>query len=584
MNMEELLNQYNWITKDSTLEYISKTSYMHKDWINDLMRKYPNYIEGKRQIVIDVDVPRPIDFKKIDEFQEWVCDSIPCPTEIIKHNHTYKEVCRYINTIYEKIKLANELGYTDVARALNEDYERYLQYKKDYIDENTQLFRFVHVVTKNDVINFKKDRTMLGLLSGYKNQFLDKEIVENLNSYNRHEHLKFAEGMKTSRAMSKVCHILGIDKDEEYNHMFYSVYADSINPNTQKMKMVISVNPIDYLTMSFGNSWASCHTIDKENIRGSDKTYSGAYCSGTMSYMLDSSAIIVYFVKDSVTENFEEADKVKRCMFFIDKSGCMIQSRVYPDGRETPTLNPAKEIMRNKMQEIFSDLMNFENSYMLSHGSNVCGEYTLTDDDSTHYKDYIEYDDAVYMRPKSRVNKAVIAIGHAPICVNCGEEHYREDSLYCHECEDNIVTCRCCGREFIFDPNENVEISSSELYFCDEDCAERYGYIKSYNDEWIDENEAVWDDYYNDYFHESEIEEWVSTREGKTYISPSNAKADGNVYCDETEEWIDKKNSIYDFYTRLTYDASKHAKFTYGKYTFISQENMNIYCGREVVM
>ena len=48
-----------------------------------------------------------------------------------------------------------------------------------------------------------------------------------------------------------------VDGSEAYDK--FAKYADSINPIKVKRHTVLSVHPIDYYTMSFGNSWTSCH-------------------------------------------------------------------------------------------------------------------------------------------------------------------------------------------------------------------------------------------------------------------------------------------------------------------------------------
>jgi hypothetical protein len=94
--------------------------------------------------------------------------------------------------------------------------------------------------------------------------------------------VKISKGTKTSRAFNKVCTNYGVDKWNQYNKEF-AKYADMVSGKERLLKFFISVNPLDYLTMSFGKSWASCHTIDKKNYRRMPGGYSGQYCNGTMS-------------------------------------------------------------------------------------------------------------------------------------------------------------------------------------------------------------------------------------------------------------------------------------------------------------
>ena len=98
------------------------------------------------------------------------------------------------------------------------------------------------------------------------------------------------KGLKTSRAFNKVCTHFGVDKWNKYNKEF-AKYSDLVSGKERTLNFIISLNPLDYLTMSFGKSWASCHTIDKSNRRRMPNAYSGAYCNGVLSYMLDKASI-----------------------------------------------------------------------------------------------------------------------------------------------------------------------------------------------------------------------------------------------------------------------------------------------------
>ena len=105
-------------------------------------------------------------------------------------------------------------------------------------------------------------------------------------------------GQKANRVVNKIMKYLGYDKHPDYNKE-YAKYADSMSPMTIKRHTILSLNPIDYLKMSFGNSWASCHTIDQKNKRDMPNSYQGAYCSGTISYMLDGTSMVFYTVDAS---------------------------------------------------------------------------------------------------------------------------------------------------------------------------------------------------------------------------------------------------------------------------------------------
>lgn len=183
----------------------------------------------------------------------------------------------------------------------------------------------------------------------------------------------------------------------------------------RKLKFFISVNPIDYLTMSFGVNWASCHTIDKGNRRGMDNAYSGMYCGGTVSYMLDSTSIIT-FVHDHVPTNWEDG-KIYRCMFHYGKN-ILVQGRVYPQGNDGRT--DLYKVFRNYMQDELAPIIGLTDTVWRKKedgdvGSNV-------DSYGCHYRDYTSFHNCnvSYPREKSESRDNVIKIGASGICPYCG--------------------------------------------------------------------------------------------------------------------------------------------------------------------
>ena len=229
--------------------------------------------------------------------------------------------------------------------------------------------------------------------------------------------VKLSEGMKTSRAFNKVCSEYGIDKawpahevDRNGNmrtvypyDKLFATYSDMVTSGKRKLKFFISVNPLDYLTMSFGVNWKSCHSI---------RTPHGGWCGGCVSYMLDSSSIIIY-VHSDVPETIEEG-KVYREMFHY-KNGALLQSRVYPQE------NDGQLNLYNEFWKIFAA----EFSPLIGVDANnwVRKEYydPFTKSTGVHYKDY--NNSRFFFRYTSEIDKAdstIIPIGHKRICPHCG--------------------------------------------------------------------------------------------------------------------------------------------------------------------
>lgn len=241
-----------------------------------------------------------------------------------------------------------------------------------------------------------------------------------LPEYNIHE------GMKTSRAFNRMCGFYGVDKSPTYNKLF-AQYADMVSGLKRKLKFFISVNPIDYLTMSFGVNWASCHTIDKENRRHMENSYHGMYCAGTVSYMLDATSIIT-FVHDHVPTDWEDG-KIYRCMFHYGQS-ILVQGRVYPQGNDGNT--DLYKVFCNYVQNEITPLIGItDTTWTKKTSGDVAGNVSSC---GLHYKDYVQfsYCNVSYPRERSLAKDNVIMIGHTGICPYCGREFSADKGAISH--------------------------------------------------------------------------------------------------------------------------------------------------------
>ena len=264
-------------------------------------------------------------------------------------------------------------------------------------------------------------------------------------------------GEKTTRVVNKICTYLGFNKHPEYNKEF-AKYADSLNPLTIKRHTILSLNPLDYLTMSFGNSWASCHTIDKCNKRGMPNNYGGQYSSGTISYMLDETSMILY-TTDAANEakDYWNQPKINRQMFHWGEEK-LIQGRLYPQDNDNN--GEAYTPYRNIVQQIISQIFDFPNFWTVRKGSDASSEYIISE--GTNYHDYCYYDNCTLSRIKGSENENCIIVGQLPICIECGSTHDCGENINC--CHSNEVICADCG--CVIDI-EDAELIDGNYYCCD---------------------------------------------------------------------------------------------------------------------
>lgn len=221
----------------------------------------------------------------------------------------------------------------------------------------------------------------------------------------------------------------------EYEKRF-AQFADAINPLKIEYPIYISLNPIDYLLMSNGHSWTSCHDI---RTHGDE----GCFSSGTISYMFDRPTFIVYALTPGDNpEDPEFEKKVYRQVCGYD-GGTLMLSRLYPSGNDGNY--SLYDNIRKLLQSVIATCENWNNIWV-NKGRTMNNDLIRTVDGSTHYPDY-EYDyyTHVCILKDFAIEPTTLYIGAEPICVSCGYSHSYSDSIMCSECS-SAYYCADCGR------------------------------------------------------------------------------------------------------------------------------------------
>lgn len=378
-----------------------------------------------------------------------------------------------------------------------------IQFDSDFnreVDHN-RINEFVDWIKMQLITTGKMDEQcykMIELIRNESNCLIDNEIAAYINSFI--PSIKANEGMKMTRVVLKFCKIYGIDKvgqNGEFGkegttfNKIYARYCDAITPLKIKRHTIISINPLDYLTMSFGNSWSSCHTIDKENIREMPNSYEGIYSSGTLSYMLDNVSMVFYTLSSEYDgEEPYLQGKINRNMIHyanLDGKDVILQGRVYPQSCDSDQDHYKK--IRMIIQKVFADCLGINNLWKNKKGTTVCSDFIYDYDEGTHYKDYLNFDVCNISIPTEQFEDwstdVEMIIGHAPICPVCGDEHNNEECIECEDCyeDENDEYCGDCGCR-ISDGNGSHWSNHRDEYLC-EDCVyycERCGEYFRYED------------------------------------------------------------------------------------------------------
>ena len=560
-----LLEEYDYDPTEKGVNAILDEWIANKGWIINLFKQHPNY-NGKYQITFDSDYQRNCNTQALCDFGYWLEEkSRNVLKEIVIGKFSYIEVYRIYNKLELVLRYAGcicDHGYNAIisgktVKELKEErnkwYEKYKVYSNSddiYIDDDV-AYSMESYGMKCGLYRISR------IIRNYQHSIADEDFAEKINKC--FPKVKAVAGQKVSRIINKICKLTGIDKEPDFNREF-AKYSDAINPLAIKRHTVISCHPVDYLTMSFGNSWASCHTIDKHNKRGMPNNYSGCYSSGTESYMLDGSSFVFYTVDKSYDGNeYELQDKISRNMFHIGEDK-LVQARVYP--QTTDGESGIYKQIREITQKVVADCLGVPNMWTNVKGTSECEEVIISK--GTHYIDYENFSDCnvSYLKDEnSEKNTDYITVGHDPICPCCGKEHDYKEAIECEACYEEY-TCEHCGASH--DRSEMHEINGS--WYCANCCfyCEYHGEWERYPDDSIyvrnygrvcDNALNYGDDFFfcvncNEYFYDDGNA--IHTEDDKYFCNEDCAESAGYrhvedygwypkdelYYCDECGKWV----------------------------------------------
>lgn len=414
-NITGLLEEYGYSYTETAIAKIINTWAENNGDLITHFKKHPHYMEGKFIIAFQNDFSRDIEMDKIYHFVYWLTNP------------------KVLDVIHDSMP-------QDIKDKANEEHCTYMP---------------------NDMWLALKN------LGQYAEQFISEEAETELNNIFPFAHAH--KGQKTSRVFNKILTHMGYAKHSDYNRE-YAKFADALSPLKITRHTILSINPMDYLTMSFGNSWASCHTIDKGNLRGMPNAYHGMYSSGTISYMLDSTSMVFYTVDAEYDgTDYWTQPKINRQMFHWGEEK-LIQSRLYPQDNDGNAAGYTP--FRNIVQSIISTIYDFPNLWVVKKGTSEASRFINSV--GTHYRDYNNFSNCTLSLPKDWTNDNHITVGHRPICIECGYTHSDNENINC--CSSPSLKCADCGCE-IEDEDDAIYIDGET--YC-RDCVSYCDHCEEY--------------------------------------------------------------------------------------------------------
>lgn len=358
-----------------------------------------------------------------------------------------------------------------------------------YLQCVTDVFTYGHpTLTKND-----------------REALLTLTSEPTLNSMGAKFKASVKEGTRTTRILRKIIDAClegnDIDIDKKALEQLFAKYADAITPKTITKTAVISLNFCDFLLMSNGNSWSSCHYINTHGLfhnSGDQETYRGMYRRGTLSYAEDDCSFLFYTVPAKLEEDNHLTPKIDRmvCQY---KSGYLITGKLYP--------NNSRELsnkIRHLIQDTLASLVEVPSQWAVTRDVYSINKGIKTCEDRGHYPDYTyEHQNPTRSRlkplvPTNEIDEyapPIMTIGYPGYCVCCGKslDNFGTDGemLACNAHRNNELRCARCGHSIIppedFDPDYDDEFTvDDETFHCIdgewlcEDCC----FYCDYHDRW----------------------------------------------------------------------------------------------------
>lgn len=180
-------------------------------------------------------------------------------------------------------------------------YNNYIveQMIKDFIKDTKELYGIKASLANKYLLNLDY------------NSILDNKIYNNIIIFDK----EFSKETKVTKILSNLLPKSIVDD-------YITKYSMLLQSFKAKGELVLSIDPIDYLTMSFNHSgWTSCHD------------FHGLYSTGPFAYLQDSATVIAYVKGNDINiEGITISNKIWRQVVYISNDNKFaIQCRQYPN-------------------------------------------------------------------------------------------------------------------------------------------------------------------------------------------------------------------------------------------------------------
>ena len=210
----------------------------------------------------------------------------------------------------------------------------------------------------------------------YKNHiYLDDSNAETLEQ--EISGYRYPVGAKVSKFLRGVFDAMKLGEDFDGYERYFAALSDAASPKEHKRLLVISLNVMDFLTMSEGNSWQSCHNIRKR----------GCYHGGCLSYAMDNVTAILYTLPadtDISEGKIWNIPKINRQLFMFGDT-YVVESRLYPESAAMAIRKAHHKFVNKFYNEVSDKRFNPVKGNDRAVTADICNK---TETVGNHYPDY----------------------------------------------------------------------------------------------------------------------------------------------------------------------------------------------------
>ena len=312
----------------------------------------------------------------------------------------------------------------------------------------------------------------------FKYKYIIEGYISNKADFKLKEYsFSVQNGAKTMRTIQKCVKALKYPNIELFNKWRNSINTINSN-NLTSFDMVISIHPIDFITMSDNTcNWTSCMSWEK-----------GCYSAGTIEMMNSNVAAVAYIESEKPYTIILDSEhqitipnKSWRSLLFCNKN-IILAGKSYPYAQE----NISKEVIKF-MREIVKKTVHWDYKFkeqkyqdIKHYYRNGFLKYSCNPTYNNHkkiiiytngmYNDFIEDRDCDYWCARNLTKGFKLSLSGKVTCMCCGKPMYYPWDIYCPDDINNIKFCDDCCKKICPICGTMHYHSDNEYHLCSEEC------------------------------------------------------------------------------------------------------------------